>query len=143
MRHFSRPVHPRDRGPLIKRILLAVLLVGASAWAALPGEPAAVITGQIIFGGERVYPSGSVPTLTFTTSTGRGFPAQKVAAFLYYSLEPEAAKTSPWAPQFAGIITVPGAITVIVDNVPERGPINERSREKFVQGVLFDIKTGE
>lgn len=126
-----------------RTMLLSALLLGTSAWAALPRESAAVITGQIQFGGERVYPSGSVPTLTFSASSGRGFPSQKVAAFLYYSLEPEAAKTSPWAPQFAGIITVPGAITVIVDNVPERGPINEHSREKFVQGVLFDIKTGE
>jgi hypothetical protein len=110
--------------------------------AAAPSEPppTTVARGQIQFD-ERVWGRGSLPSLTFSVTGGRGVP-EKVTAFLYYSEEPEAFLTSPFPPQFVGVLEVPSSIQVLVDHPPERGPINEHSREKFVQGAIFDVRTG-
>jgi len=101
----------------------------------------AVAVGSIRFD-ERVWGPGSVPSLTFTVASGRG-PLEKVAAFLYTSEQPGAFTTTTFAPQFIGILTAPATVQVIVDRPPERGPvITEHSRERFVQGALFDVRTG-
>lgn len=115
------------------------------AFGVLPGtgsepEPAAVTRGSIHFD-EGLWGRGSLPSLTFTVVTGRGQP-QKVAAFLYYSEEPKPFSSSLFAPQFVGVLSVPSSVQVIADHPPERGPINEFSREKFVQGAIFDVNTG-
>jgi hypothetical protein len=104
------------------------------------GSAASVAVGSIQLD-ERVWGRGGVPTLTFSTSAGRGQP-EKVAAFLYVSELPNAFATSPFPPQFIGVLNVPESVQVVVDRTPERGPVNEFSREKFVQGALFDAQTG-
>jgi hypothetical protein len=118
------------------------LAVVALAWASGSFEPPApsVFVGSVHYD-ERLWGRGSLPSLTFTVVTGRGQP-EKVAAFLYYSEEPGAFQTSPFPPQFVGVLSVPSSVQVIADHPPERGPINEFSREKFVQGALFDVETG-
>jgi hypothetical protein len=118
---------------------LALLVLGLALAGSAP-PPRVVAVGQVHFE-ERVWGRGSVPSITFSVTGGRGSP-QKVAAFLYYSEEPDAFRTSPFRPQFVGILLAPSSVQVPIDNVPERGPINEFSREKFVQGALFDTNTG-
>jgi hypothetical protein len=104
-------------------------------------EPAASAAVGGIFFEERTWGRGSSPSLTFTVSAGRG-PLEKVAAFLYFSEEPGAFLTSPFPPQFVGLLAAPASVSLTVYAPPERGPINEFTREKFVQGALFDVRTG-
>jgi len=118
--------------------LLPFLLLGLvpSGVAAPP-----LIASATIGYDKRVWARGSIPTLTIDVTRGRGLP-EKVAVFLYYSAEPNAFLTSPWPPQFVGVLTVPSTTSVVTDRPPERGPINEFSSERFVQGALFDPMTG-
>jgi hypothetical protein len=119
--------------------LLAVLALGAT----LAGSPAPLATvGSIAFD-ESIWGRGSTPSLTFTVASARG-PLEKVVAYLYTSERPQAFLTAPYAPQFVGVFIGPGSKTVIVERPPERGPvINDGSRERFVQGALFDGLTGQ
>lgn len=104
-----------------------------------PSNPAATVAvGQIGFT-EGIWGRGSLPTLTFTVTGGRG-PVEQVLAFLYISEEPEAFLTSPYRPQFVGKLESPSSTVVQLERI-ERGPINAFSREKFVQGALFDART--
>lgn len=121
------------------RGLLAVLVLAAST----SGVPSTTLaTSGDIRMDERLWPRGSIPSLTFTVSSGRGFP-EKVVAFLYTSERPNAFVTAQYAPQFVGVFTAAGSITVDVERPPERGPtILEHSRERFVQGALFSAVTG-
>lgn len=96
-----------------------------------------MITGQISMN-ERSWGRGSIPTLTFTASTGRGSP-QKVLAFLYFSDEPGAFDDRDALTTFAGEITVPGSITCPVLPPPFRGPVTALTPERFIQGALFDL----
>ncbi|NOT29773.1 MAG: hypothetical protein HOP15_04905, partial [Planctomycetes bacterium] len=109
-----------------------------------PGSAAnagsAVAIGEIRMA-ERVWGTGSLPTLTFTLATGRAR-ADKVAAFLYTSELPGAFLTSTFAPQFVGVFYPPASVQVVVHRPPERSMIVEGSRERFVQGALFDMRTG-
>lgn len=111
-----------------------------SGIASPAGTKAAVVVGQIAFE-ERSWGRGRSPSLTFSLRAGRG-PTEKVACFLYFSEEPGAFQTSPFAPQFVGVLTAPASVQVIVQPPPERAPINEFTREKFVQGALFDVRSG-
>lgn len=121
-------------------VALAALTAAVFLHPAGSGDPAGLAVGTINLD-ESVWGRGSQPTITFSVTAGRGQP-EKVAAFLYVSELPNAFDTSPWQPQFVGVLTVPSTITVVVDRTPERGPINAFSREKFVQGALFDSQTG-
>jgi len=123
------------------RLPLTVLLCLGLAGAGHRASEPVLIAGQISFD-ERVWSRGSLPSLTFTVSAGRGTPTGKVAAFLYVAEAPGAFTSAVFPPQFAGIVTVPGSIQVVVDRVPERGPVNEHSRERFVQGAIFDLTSG-
>jgi hypothetical protein len=114
---------------------LLFLLCGAGS------RESTLAVGSIRFD-ERLWGRGSTPSLTFTVSAGRGVP-EKVLAFLYTSETPQAFQSAPFAPQFVGVFLGPGTATVIVERPPERGPeINAESRERFVQGALFDAVTG-
>lgn len=118
--------------------LLVVLLLSAPLRGA-PSTSAAV--GSIRFD-ESLWGRGSTPSLTFTVASGRG-PLEKVVAFLYTSERPNAFLSAPYAPQFVGVFVGGGSQHVIVDRPPERGPvILDTSRERFVQGALFDAATG-
>jgi hypothetical protein len=121
------------------RGLLAVLVLAAST----SGVPStSLATSGDIRMDERSWPRGSIPSLTFTVTSGRGFP-EKVVAFLYTSERPNAFVTAQYAPQFVGVFVAAGSITVDVERPPERGPvILEHSRERFVQGALFSAVTG-
>jgi hypothetical protein len=126
-------------------LLLALGVLPSAARSVVPArgsepETASVTRGTIHFD-EGLWGRGSLPSLTFTVVTGRGRP-EKVTAFLYYSEVPQAFQTSPFPPQFVGVLTVPSSVQVIADHPPERGPINAYSREKFVQGAIFDVTTG-
>jgi len=124
---------------LNSRGLLAVLVLAAST-SGVPSSPLAT-SGDIRMD-ERSWPRGSVPSLTFTVTSGRGFP-EKVVAFLYTSERPQAFATALYPPQFVGVFVSAGSLTVVVDRPPERGPvILDGSRERFVQGALFDAVTG-
>jgi hypothetical protein len=128
---------------LLSRSLLPALI--GLCLSGLPGGASApsVVTGEISFG-ERSWARGSLPTLTFTVSAGRGNPTDKVAAFVHFSEEPGAFyDPTPYPPTFVGLITVPGSATVVVHHPLERGPINPHSHEGFVQGSLRDWLTGE
>ncbi|MSR62255.1 MAG: hypothetical protein EXS08_07410 [Planctomycetes bacterium] len=123
----------------LQQCFAVVALALASRGSAAPSATVAV--GSIHMD-ERVWGRGSVPSLTFTVASGRG-PLEKVAAFLYTSETPGAFLSTTFAPQFVGILTAPASVQVIVQRPPERGPeINESSRERFVQGALFDARTG-
>lgn len=121
-------------------LALALLCFGTGATHEAPDPAAAVVIGHIGFNEYR-WGIGSRPTLDFTVSPGRGTP-DKVAAFLYFSEEPSAFSTTTFPPMFVGIFEGPGTQTVYVPPWPERGPINVHSREKYVQGALFDLATG-
>lgn len=120
-------------------VFAVLALALASGGHAVPTAPC-VVRASINFD-ESLWRTGSQPSLTFTVTSGRG-PLEKSLAFLYVSEEPEAFTSSPWPPQFAGAVVGSGTLQVIVDRVPERGPINPFSRERFVQGVLRDAQTG-
>ncbi len=122
---------------------LAVL----AGWPAGSGpKSAAEASASVVVSGiqfeERSWGRGRSPSLTFTLTAGRGGAPEKVACFLYFSEEPGAFQTSLFAPQFVGVLTAPTSLQVIVRPPPERAPINEFTREKFVQGALFDVRTG-
>lgn len=128
--------------------LLLLLGLGLASLASEPIPPAAVSSaGSSAFAlgeirmDERVWGTGSLPTLTFTLATGRARP-DKVAAFLYTSEQPEAFLTGTFAPQFVGVFYPPASVQVFVHRPPERSQIAEGSRERFVQGALFDMRTG-
>jgi hypothetical protein len=114
---------------------LASLVSGAPSNA-----PALAAVGEIRVD-ERIWRAGSLPSLNFTLTAGRGT-SDKVVAFLYTSERPEAFLTGTFAPQLVGVFYPPASVTVIIDRPPERGPIVENSRERFVQGALFDAVTG-
>jgi hypothetical protein len=118
----------------------AVLLAGLFGNVSAGSAPSSLVTGSIRFN-EGGWGVGSLPSLTFTVSPGRGG-FGKVLAFLYVSEEPGAFLSSPFPPQFVGVLQPPASVSVVVDRTPERGPINAHSREKFVQGALFDPGTG-
>jgi hypothetical protein len=118
----------------------SLLFLTLAARGVVPTVPA-VAVGSIRFD-ESLWRTGSLPTLTFTVSAGRG-PFEKSLAFLYISEEPEAFTSSTRAPQFAGSVVGSGTLQVVVDRSPERNPITPFSRELFVQGALFDARTGE
>jgi len=119
----------------------AIALVAIFARGMIGAPPAAVAVGSVSFE-QRIWGLGSLPTLTFSVTPRRG-PLEKVLALLYVSEQPEAFLTSPFPPQMVGIVVPPASLQVVVDRQPERGPINAFSREKFVQGALFDANTGE
>jgi hypothetical protein len=106
-------------------------------------EPPAprVAVGSLTFD-EQFWRRGTLPTLTFTVSAGRG-PLEKSIAFLYVSEEPQAFTTTPFGPQFVGEFVGSGSVQVVVDRKPERSPITSYSRERFVQGAVFDAHTGD
>lgn len=117
--------------------VLAPLTAGGN-----PVEPPAaapVAVGGVRFD-ERSWAAGRSPTLIFSTSSGRGGAPEKVAAFLYYSDEPGAFQTSPYPPQFVGVLSTPSSVQVVAYPPPGRAPINEFTREKYVQGALFDLR---
>jgi len=119
--------------------VIAVLAFGA----ALSGAPSAPLrlTGFIGFN-ESVWGRGSTPSLTFTVASGRGTP-DKAVAYLYTSERPQAFVTAQYPPQFVGVFIGSGSQQVIVDRPPERGPVvQDTSRERFVQGALFDSVSG-
>lgn len=119
--------------------LLAALAVGA-ALSSAPSAPLATV-GSIRFD-ESIWGRGSTPSLTFTVASGRG-PLEKVVAYLYTSERPQAFTTAQYPPQLVGVFIGPGSQQVIVERPPERGPlVNDGSRERFVQGALFDGLTG-
>lgn len=125
--------------------LLTTLVVGLSASLSgvspcPSGEASAVAVGEVRMTA-RKWNLGSLPTLSFGLAPGRGS-ADKVAAFLYTSDEPEAFLTATYPPQFVGVFYPPATVIVSVDRPPERGPIIEHSHERFVQGALFDVATG-
>jgi hypothetical protein len=122
------------------QVVLAALAAAALVTSIDPPEPASALATGSINLDERVWGRGGQPTLSFSVASGRGQP-EKVAAFLFVSEEPNAFATSPFPPQFVGVLTVPSTVQVVVDRPPERGPITEFSREKFVQGALFDPNT--
>jgi len=119
--------------------LAAACLVPAVRPSSGSNEPAVVAVGGIKFE-ETSWGRGSSPTLTFSVSSGRSSTPEKVAAFLYFSEEPHAFQTSPFPPQFVGVLTAPASVVLTVYPPPERTPINEFTREKFVQGALFDMR---
>jgi hypothetical protein len=119
---------------------LASLVPGPSARAPQAGAGRLVLSADIRFD-ERLWSFGSLPTLTFTVSSGRGF-FGKMQLFLYASAEPGAVATSPYPPQFVGEVIGSGAVNVVVDRTPERGPVNPFSHEMFYQGALVDPLTG-
>jgi len=119
----------------------ATILVLALAARGLAVPPApAVAVGTIRFD-EALWRTGSLPTLTFTVSAGRG-PLEKSLCFVYVSELPQAFTSSPWPPQFAGAVVGSGSLQVVVDRQPERNPITPFSRERFVQGATYDAQTG-
>lgn len=119
--------------------LLAALAVGA-ALSGAPSAPLATV-GSIRFD-ESIWGRGSTPSLTFTVASGRG-PLEKVVAYLYTSERPGAFTTAQYPPQLVGVFLGPGSKQVIVERPPERGPVvNDGSRERFVQGALFDAISG-
>lgn len=125
MRHLSGPV---------AALVLGAVLSGA------PSAPLATV-GSIRFD-ESIWGRGSTPSLTFTVASGRG-PLEKVVAYLYTSERPQAFTSAQYPPQLVGVFLGPGSKTVIVERPPERGPvINDGSRERFVQGALFDGLSG-
>lgn len=124
---------------LALQICLAVL--AKSAFASPAGTSASAVVASVAFD-ERSWGRGRLPSLTFTLTAGRGPGPEKVACFLYFSEEPGAFQTSPFAPQFVGVLTAPASVHVIVRPPPERAPINEFTREKFVQGALYDVRSG-
>lgn len=124
-------------------LLTALVGLAASLSGTTPdphGAPSAVAVGEVRMT-ERHWNIGSLPTLGFTLTPGRGS-TDKVAAFLYTSDRPEAFLTHTYPPQFVGLFYPPATVFVSVDRPPERGPIVEHSSERFVQGALFDVRTG-
>jgi len=122
------------------RSLVLVLLLALTA-EGLPSSSRAT-SGKVDFE-EHTWGRGSSPSLTFTVTSGRGLP-QKLAGFLYTSELPEAFTTAIYPPQFVGVFLGEGEIQVLVERPPERGiEIRPESRERFVQGALFDLVTGE
>ncbi len=120
---------------------LAAAAVSLSILCALSAgsKESTFVTGQIRLD-ERTWGRGSVPTLTFSTGGGLlSGTVDKVAAFLYFSDQPNAFSTTPFPPVFAGEIPVPGSIVVPIFVPPGRGPINEHTREAFIQGAVFDV----
>lgn len=120
---------------------LTCLALIASSLSSTPAEPPVIVaTGQIGFT-EPIWGRGRFPTLSFGVTGGRGPAPFKVLAYLYISDFPDAFTTTTYAPQFVGVLQAPSSVEVVVQR-PERGPINAYSREKFVQGALFDPTTG-
>jgi hypothetical protein len=125
------------------RVLLAVLLLVV---ALIPGGAAAaarpvVAVGSLTFD-EMIWRRGSLPTLTFTVTSGRG-PLEKSLLFLYVSELPQAFTTTTFPPQFVGAVLGSGSLQTVVQIPPLRLPITAHTPERFVQGAVFDARTGQ
>ncbi len=120
---------------LLRPLVLALLLAPLPAGSHAP----AVISGMIAFD-EHAWGRGTIPTLTFTVSAGRGEP-RNVFAYLYFSDVPGAFENGTYPRQFIGILSVPGSIVVdpFIPPTAERGPVvTAQTGEVFVQGAFFD-----
>ena len=116
-------------------IVLALVPLGSAA-------PTSTAAATEIILSERSWGRGSVPSLTFALASGRGT-NPKVAVFLYTSQLPDAFHTHTFPPQFVGVFQPPTTVRVHIELPPFRArPVDEFTRECFVQGAVFDAVTG-
>ena len=107
--------------------------------------PAPRIATVMVSFKKRQWRRGDLSSLSFTVTgvTFNGVTPPKVAAFLYVAFDPTPFDSAPTPPQFIGVLEVPSTVVTPVYLSPERNPITEYTRERFVQGAVFNLETGE
>ncbi len=133
---------------LLGIVSASMMLSGSVVLGSGSGSAAAVtprIATVMIEFKKRQWRRGDLSTLGFTV-TGEVFAGttpEKVAAFLYISFDPTPFDSPAQPPNFIGILEVPSTVETPVYLGPERNPITEFTRERFVQGAVFNLETGK
>ena len=113
----------------------------AASTAAPAATPSRIATVMIRFK-KRQWRRGDLPTMTVsvTGDVFAGVTPQKVGAFLYQSFDPNPFANAT-AVDFVGVLPVPSENVIPVYLNPERNPITEFTRERFVQVAVFNLET--